>query len=147
MAISLDNIIDLIKKPAIGEKIVECARDEREAKLYIDGLGWVNPIGHDFLRDWEPDAVKDLRKHLDKAPTIPLSKLIRDELNRGIVTKTAIEEMPENSRLNEIISTIWKDKGVDFFINSFLKKAIDTDFNSFILITKGKLIEKDGVKY
>lgn len=148
MAISLDKITDLIKSPKSGAILAQCAADEVQAKKYIDGNGWVNPIGRDFLRDWEQEAVKDLRKHLEICPTLPLSKLIRDELNRGISTKTAIEELkPETNKLTDITETIWKDNDIKYFIDTFLKRAIDTDFNSFILITKGKLIEKDGKKY
>lgn len=147
--LSDNEIIGLIKKPANKEKIHKCIKLEESMKRFMDGLGYTNPIDDDLVGDWQSDAKKDAMKHLDTAPTLPLSKLIRDELNKGIKTDNAVEtSKPDNEKIEQIKSSIWKENDISFFIDTFLKKAIDTDFCSFLVVTKGKLIEdEEGNKY
>ncbi len=144
MILTDDRIFELIEKPLNSDKIAQCIFQENNAKIYIDGNGYKNPITKSLIDNWESDAKKDLEKHFENCPTIPISKLIRDELNRGLKTKNAIVT---GKKYENYVVNIWKNSSLDYFINTFLKKAIDTDFNSFIVITKGKRIVEDNKVY
>jgi len=144
MRISDTKAIDICKNRPNKNVVGSCVSTQNEIKRHIDGTNYEALIKQ--LDGRETKQQITLRKSMSKPATIPITKIIIDELNRWTNaqgTEKAYhfsdKEKEKDFRRNGL-SKVWHGKSMTDFINTDLKESLDTEFNGFYVVTKGSRV-------
>ena len=152
MILSESQILTLLKKPLNGDAIVKGTSLEADHKVHVTGEGYERLVKQ--VEGFEGKNDFNIRMQVSKPATMQITSIIIDNLNRwvnaqGTVKKADFRDSKKNKEYEEILDQVWNGNSFDYFIKTFYKEAIYTDFNGFALATKPKLIEnivdKEGV--
>jgi len=141
MIISNEQAIEICKKRPNESVVVSCISAQNDVKKHVDGTGYETLIkqvdGHETKKQAE------LKKSMSEPATIPITKVIIDELNRWTnaqgTNKTyhfSDKEVAEKFQ-KDILSKVWHNSSISHFVNTDLKESLDTEFNGFYTVTKG----------
>jgi hypothetical protein len=129
-------------------KVASCISKQNDIVKHINGKGYEAVIKQ--VKGHETDVQRDLRRQLSKPSTIPITKIIIDELNRWTNAQGTTKRYDFGGKRDievkfkdEVLGHVWKGKSMDYFVNNDLKEAIDTEFNGFMVITKGYRVQND----
>jgi len=144
MRISDTKAIQICKTRPNQKVVGSCVSTQNDIKLHIDGTNYKSRIKQ--LEGRETLQQIKLRKSMSKPATIPITKVIIDELNRWTNaqgTEKAYhfkdKEKEKDFRRNGL-SKVWHGKSMTDFINTDLKESLDTEFNGFYIVTKGNRV-------
>jgi len=151
MRVSDTKAIEICMEQPNLKTVVSCISTQNEVKCHIDGTNYKARIKQLDGRETQKEA--EIRRSLSKPSTIPISKIIIDELNRWTnaqgtekVYHFGDKEKEEKFR-GEVLTKVWHGKSMDNFINTDLKESLDTEFNGFYVVTKGKRVIVSGNTY
>lgn len=151
MRVSDNKALEICKKQPNKVTVVSCVSAQNEVKLHVDGTNYQSRIKQVDGRE-TTQQIK-LRKAMSKPATIPITKVIIDELNRWTNaqgTEKAYhfdEEGKEKEFRETVINQVWHSKSMSDFVNTDLKESLDTEFNGFYVVTKGSRMIIGGNTY
>ena len=126
-----------------------CVSKQDEIVRHINGKNYQAVLKQ--VKGHETPEQQKLRKELSKPSTIPITKIIIDELNRWTNAQGTTKSYNfgekrelESSFRKNVLSVVWKGRSINYFVNNDLKEAIDTEFNGFMMVTKGYRETIDG---
>ena len=128
-----------------------CITVQNEIKRHIDGTNYQLLLKQIDGRETTQEA--KIRKQMSKPATIPITKIIIDELNRWTNaqgTEKAYhfkEKGLEKEFRKDVLNKVWHGKSMNDFINTDLKESLDTEFNGFYVVTKGNRAIIGGNSY
>ena len=157
MILTDQQVIELIENPENSEAIKTASELQDIHKVHVNGKGY-----KEYIREivgYENDQQYGQKKELSECGTIFLTKIIIDQQSRWQNVKgtkkyyTFTKSAKKEKEFNEVLSQVWKNESIDYFINEFVKDAIYTEFNGFVIgelpqvVTKGKNSYeiKDGI--
>jgi len=157
MILTDQQVIELIENPENSEAIETASELQDIHKVHVNGKGY-----KEYIREivgYENDQQYGQKKELSECGTIFLTKIIIDQQSRWQNVKgtkkyyTFAKSARKEKEFNEVLSQVWKNESIDYFINEFVKDAIYTEFNGFVIgelpqvVTKGKNSYeiKDGI--
>lgn len=144
MRISDTKAVEICKDRPNRSVVSSCIATQNDIKKHIDGTGYQNLIKQVDGRETENQA--KIRKQMSKPATIPLTKVIIDELNRwtnaqGTEKTYHFEDKGKEKEFREnVLNYVWHSKSMSDFVNTDLKESIDTEFNGFYVVTKGNRV-------
>lgn len=141
MIISDTKVLEICKNRPNQSVVLAGVKSQNDVKKHVDGTGYKSLIkqvdGHETKKQYE------LRKSLSKPATIPITKVIIDELNRwtnaqGTNKTYHFDDKQLSEKFQkEVLNKVWHDSSMSHFINTDLKESLDTEFNGFFIVTKG----------
>ena len=144
MRISDTKAIEICKNTPNKAVVSSCVSTQNEVKKHVDGTGYETIIKQ--VQGRETDNQAKIRRQMSKPATIPLTKIIIDELNRWTNaqgTEKAYhfkQKEKEKEFVDEVLSKVWHGKSINDFVNTDLKESLDTEFNGFYVVTKGNRV-------
>ena len=153
MILTNDQALEICKRRPHSSVVALCVSKQDEVVRHINGKNYKAVIkqvkGHETLEQ------RKLRTELSKPSTIPITKIIIDELNRWTNAQGTSKVYNFGNRReleadfkNKVLSVVWKGRSMDYFVNNDLKEAIDTEFNGFMMVTKGyRTTDDNGTVY
>lgn len=155
MILSDQQVIELIENPENSEAIEKASELQDIHKVHVNGKGYKKYIRQ--IIGYENTKQYTQKKELSECGTIFLTKIIIDQQSRWQNVKgtkkyyTFAKSARKEKEFNKILSQVWKNESIDYFINEFVKDALYTEFNGFIIgelpqvEKKGKIEIKDGI--
>jgi len=149
MILSDQQVIGLIENPENSEAIKKASELQDIHKVHVNGKGYKEYIRQ--IIGYENNKQYAQKKELSECGTIFLTKIIIDQQSRWQNVKgtkkyyTFAKNASKEREFNEILSQVWKNESIDYFINEFVKDAIYTEFNGFVIGELPQVI-KDGKK-
>ena len=156
MVLSYEDISKLLKEPRNNKSIASGIALQNNHKHHITGEGYKSLIykveGYESNEDYS-----NVKLQIAKPATILITSIIIDNLNRwtnaqGTIKKVEFKDNPKkNQEFQLVLNQVWNNKSFDDFINTFVKEAIYTEFNGFILVTKpsvdpeNKTMNREGI--
>jgi len=145
--------LDICKRQPNKKLVADCISKQDEVVKHVNGKNYKASIKQ--VKGHESNKQKQLRAELSKPSTIPITKIIIDELNRWTNAQGTTKRYNfgdnrdrELAFKKDVLSVVWKGQPIDYFVNNDLKEAIDTEFNGFFMVTKGYRFEgEDGKLY
>jgi hypothetical protein len=151
-------ISQLLEKPQNSKAIAEGATLQKNHKHHITGEGYKELVwkveGYEATKDYD-----NVKKQVAKPATIEITSIILDNLNRwlsaqGTVKKADFKNPDKDKRFQEVLNQVWHGTSFEDFLSSFVKEAIYTEFNGFVLVDKpfiedteiGKIQIREGIK-
>ncbi len=153
MILNNEQALEICMRQPHKKVVADCISKQDEIVKHINGKNYTASIKQ--VRGHESEKEVRLRKELSKPSTIPITKIIIDELNRWTnaqgTTKTynfgSKRELEKNFVAN-VLSVVWKGESMKYFVDNDLKEALDTEFNGFMMVTKGyRVLGEDGYLY
>ena len=151
MRISDSKALEICKEQPNKVTVTSCVSAQNDVKRHVDGTGYEAIIKQVDGRETLQQA--KIRKSMSKPATIPVTKVIIDELNRWTNaqgTEKAYhfsKEGKEKEFRDTVISHVWHNKSMSDFVNTDLKESLDTEFNGFYVVTKGSRLIIGGNTY
>ncbi len=151
MRISDTKAIEICENQPNKLTVVSCVSTQNEVKRHVDGTGYEALIKQLDGRETIKQAQQ--RKSMSKPATIPITKVIIDELNRwtnaqGTEKAYHFDKKGEEKEFtSEVLSQVWHGKPISDFVNTDLKESLDTEFNGFYVVTKGSRMIIGGSTY
>lgn len=157
MILTDQQVIEFIESPANSEALEKASELQDVHKVHVNGKGYKEYIRQ--ILGYENTEQYAQKKELSECITIFLTKIIIDQQSRWQNIKdtkkyyTFAKSARKEKEFNSILSQVWKNESIDYFINEFVKDALYTEFNGFVIgelpqiVGKGKnTIEiKDGI--
>lgn len=153
MILTDQQVIELIENPENSEAIKKASELQDIHKVHVNGKGYKNYIRQ--IIGYENAQQYAQKKELSECGTIFLTKIIIDQQSRWQNIKgtkkyyTFAKNARKEKEFNEVLSQIWKDESIEYFINEFVKDALYTEFNGFVIgelpQVKDKIEIKDGI--
>ncbi len=141
MRVSDSKALEICKNRPNASLVSSCVSAQNDVKKHVDGTGYRNLIKQVDGRETEKQA--EIRRQTSKPATIPITKIIIDELNRWTNAQGTEKvyhfdkrEKAKEFRVN-VLSKVWHDKSMTEFVNTDLKESLDVEFNGFYVVTKG----------
>ena len=128
--------------------VASCISIQNDIKRHIDGTNFELVLKQVDGR--ETKNQNKISKRMSKPSTIPLCKVIIDELNRwtnaqGTEKAYHFDNKEKEKKFREdVLSSVWHGKSIENFVNTDLKESLDTEFNGFYIVTKGKRVISSG---
>ncbi len=144
MRISDAKAIEICKNRPNLSMVSSCVSTQNEVKRHVDGTGYTTILKQVDGRETLQQA--KIRRQMSKPATIPITKVIIDELNRWTNaqgTEKAYhfdKKDKEKDFIKDVLAQVWHGKPMTDFINTDLKESLDTEFNGFYVVTKGNRV-------
>lgn len=141
----------LCESPRNKALIETCVKQHTEHKRHITGEGYKALVT--FHEGYETDRQKKIKESMSKPATLPITKIIIDELNRWTNSQGTYKAYSFSSKQKEqgfiksVLSQVWRGRSMDDFITNEYKEALDIEFSSFLTVVKPKIFEVDGKKW
>jgi len=151
MRISDDKAIEICKERPNSSVVASCISTQNDVKRHVDGTGYEAILKQVDGRETLQQA--KIRKQMSKPATIPITKIIIDELNRWTNAQGTEKVYHFDKRdkgkdfLKDVLSNVWHGKSMSDFVNTDLKESLDTEFNGFYVVTKGKRVIEGNQAY
>lgn len=156
MILTDQQVIELIENPENSEAIKKASELQDIHKVHVNGKGYKEYIRQ--IIGYENTKQYTQKKELSECGTIFLTKVIIDQQSRWQNVKgtkkyyTFAKSAKKEREFNSVLSQVWKNESIDYFINEFVKDALYTEFNGFVIgelpqIVRGKnpYEIKDGI--
>jgi hypothetical protein len=150
MILSENDIIELMAHPLNREAIDEAIKIQNEHKVHVTGEHYKDYIKQVIgYENYEQYAQK---KELSEPVTMVFTKKIIDEQSRwqdagGTKKYYEFRNVNREKDLKNILKKVWKGESMDYFINEFVRDALYTEFNGFIIVEQGKIEQVGEVYY
>lgn len=152
MVLTLEEMLALCEKPRNKPLIDSCVALQNEHKRHVTGEGYKMLIT--FHEGYETDRQKKIKETMAQPATLPITKIILDELNRWTNAQGTYKAYDfggkksiEDRFIKEVLGQIWRNRPIDAFITNEYKEALDIEFCSFLTVVKPKVTTTDdGVK-
>jgi len=152
MILSQDEILELCEHPFNADLIKACQVSHVEHKRHITGEGYKALVN--TYEYYETKEERKIKKQLSKPATLPITTIIRGELNRWTNAQGTYKSYDFGDKrdlsegfINDVLSQLWRGGSLDSFIKGEYKDLLDTDFCSFLTVVKPRIIEESGVVY
>lgn len=152
MILTTDEVVKLVREP-VDPVIAENIKIQDDHKVHIQGTGFESVlrqiIGYENVEQFKT------KKLITKPFTRSIFKKIKNAqgrwktawgTSRYYIFKDGHDEKQKEFQ-EVILSKVWKNQAITNFVKEFLSEAIYEEFNGFILIEKGRVVEIDSVKY
>jgi len=148
MRLDQDQIFTFCEEPVNGESVARGRTLQDYHKLHIEGKGYDGFLKQ--IEGYEDTNDLKLRKQLSGAATVDIMTTVIDELSRwkntqGTNKKYHLKDKEKENDFTQMLGGVWKETSLNDFITSFFDKALFTEFNGFVVVTKPKI--KDGAAY
>ena len=144
MRVSDTKAIEICKNRPNGNVVGSCISSQNEVKRHVDGTGYTTILKQVDGKETVQQA--KIRRQMSKPATIPITKVIIDELNRWTNAQGTekayhfTKKEKEKDFIKDVLSQVWHGKPMADFINTDLKESLDTEFNGFYVVTKGNRV-------
>lgn len=151
MILTDQEVIELIEHPANSEAIQTASELQDIHKVHVNGKGY-----KDYIRQiigYENNEQYARKKELSECGTIFLTKIIIDQQSRWQNVKgtkkyyTFAKAARKENEFDKILSQVWKNESIDYFINEFIKDALYTEFNGFVIGELPQVIKEGKNSY
>jgi len=149
MILTNNQIVSLIKDPAHSLEIKKGIRIQNDHKVHVTGKGWLEYLTK--IEGVEDAEEFGRRKELSKPVTLRITKRIIDELSRWTNAQgtNKVYDISNDTKQIEfrkdVLSQVWKEESMEYFILNFLKDAMYSDFGGFIMVEQERVIREEGL--
>ena len=143
--------IELCEHPANSDAIKTAKESQDVHKVHVTGEGYENYIkriiGKENLEEYGQ------KKELAEPVTTSITKIVIDEQSRwqnaGVKHHFEFKSNANKEKefQEQVLSQVWKGESMEYFIKNFVRDALYTEFNGFIIVEQGKIEQKGGVIY
>ena len=151
MILTDKQILEFCEHPANKDAILEATALQDVHKVHVTGEKYQDYIkriiGKENFQDYGQ------KKELSESVTVSITGRIIDEQSRwkDAGSKHFFEFKDNADRTKEftekVLSQVWKGDSMEVFVKSFLRDALYTEFNGFVIVEQGKIDKiKDGKK-
>ena len=151
MILTLDDMFALCENPRNKALIDTCMEQHAQHKRHITGEGYKALVT--FHEGYETDRQKKIKESMSQPATLPITKIILDELNRWTNSQGTYKaynfssKAKEQSFIKDVLSQVWRGMSMDNFITNEYKEALDIEFCSFLTVVKPKLFKIGDKQY
>jgi len=137
MRLTDQQVIELIEHPVNSDAIEKASELQDIHKVHVNGKGYKEYI-HQIV-GYENNKQYTQKKELSECGTIFLTKIIIDQQSRWQNVKgtkkyyTFAKAARKEREFDKVLSQVWKNESIEYFINEFVKDALYTEFNGFII--------------
>jgi len=151
MILTDQEVIELIEHPANSDAIQTASELQDIHKVHVNGKGY-----KDYIRQiigYENNEQYARKKELSECGTIFLTKIIIDQQSRWQNVKgtkkyyTFAKAARKEKEFDKVLSQVWKNESIDYFINEFVKDALYTEFNGFVIGELPQVVKKEKNTY
>jgi len=144
MVLTLEQMLGLCEKPKNKALIDSCKELHKEHKRHITGEGYKMLIT--FHEGYETDRQRKVKDTMSQPATLPITKIILDELNRWTNSQGTYKAYDFNNKkeiedrfIQKTLGQVWRNRSMDNFIMNEYKESLDMEFCSFLTVVKPKV--------
>jgi len=151
MILTDQQVIELIEHPENSEAILVASELQDAHKVHVNGKGYKKYIRQ--ILGYENNEQYAQKKELSECITIFLTKIIIDQQSRWQNVKGTkkyynfARSARKEKEFNSVLSQVWKNESIEYFINEFIKDALYTEFNGFVIGELPQIVGKGENAY
>ena len=151
MILTDEQILEFCERPVNSEAIIKAKDLQDVHKVHVTGEGYKDYIKQIVGKENYDDYINN-KKELTEAVTTALTKRIIDEQSRwqnaGVKHHYEFKNNANKEKeFQKVLSQVWKGESMEYFVKNFLRDALYTEFNGFIIVEQGKIEEDGGIIY